>query len=79
MNRIFLLLVLATLTGCHAEKTQVVTEGDRQFLYVLDDPNVYVYNVIEIDGCEYIAVGRGRSFALTHKGNCRHCQERHGN
>ena len=32
------------------------------------------YHVIVIDSCEYLSYTRG--WDLTHKGNCRYCQER---
>ena len=37
------------------------------------------YHIQEIDGCEYILVNglRNKDVALTHKGNCKACEERH--
>lgn len=39
------------------------------------------YFITEIDGCEYVATcsDGGRSYTLTHKGNCKYCAERKSN
>ncbi len=37
---------------------------------------VYNFEVIEIDGCEYLIGTHGYGGFMTHKGNCKFCAER---
>jgi len=40
------------------------------------------YKIIEIDSCEYIFISRrpfAGDMALTHKGNCKYCEQRKAN
>jgi len=73
MKRIFYLMVMVTIiSGCedasYVKKPTIYSDGRMK------DLKVYV-----IDGCEYIGKLRGgNSDVLTHKGNCKFCEERNG-
>lgn len=36
----------------------------------------YAFEVIEVDNCEYLIGTQGYGGYLTHKGNCKYCEER---
>jgi hypothetical protein len=72
MKKLLLISVLA-LVGCGQSETKI-DEKDR--LHLKGDVYTYPINTFEYDGCEYIAVGQGTGLSVTHKGNCKYCQER---
>lgn len=65
--------LLVVLTGC---------EQTRKNETVVDSQGT-VWEVIEIDSCEYIymhsAFGNGHAGFLSHKGNCKYCEQRRKN
>ena len=73
-------LISASLFSCSSEEpAQEPTEETGGDGYIsFDYGEVDVYHIQEIDGCEYILVnGRENTEpALTHKGNCKYCEER---
>ena len=73
MKYLFLLL-LAFALGCNATKTEV-KDGS---LHIEGYPELHSYKVREFEykGCEYLAIGSGHSLTVTHKGNCKYCQQR---
>ena len=42
----------------------------------IKDANNYTWEVVTIDSCEYIVDYSKYSSGMSHKGNCRFCQER---
>lgn len=80
MKKLLFLLISASLFSCGSEEpTQEPTEKTSDDSYMsFEYGGVDVYHIQEIDGCEYILVnGRENSEpALTHKGNCKYCEER---
>lgn len=76
MKRLLALVALVGFTGCPTPESKVLmgTDGERRTTY-----NIYqkgfassvTYNVVEIDGCEYLFHCGGGSLSITHKGNCK--------
>ena len=65
---IFAILISFVLISCSSN------EEPKKLLNV--ENSKYCYWVIEIDGCEYIESGILDQRVLTHKGNCKYCEER---
>ena len=68
---VFIILLLAPSCGV-SEKPNVQKEVTNQINFRYDNNNTY--EIIKIDGCEYVkgwaGVGNGGPY-LTHKGNCK--------
>ena len=74
MKYILLLLVIFMFCGCGYKATRI---NESNSLELVDDPNgAYTIREFEYDGCQYIAFGGGSSLTITHKGNCKYCQQR---
>jgi hypothetical protein len=54
------------------------TKKPAENFKVEDYPRVSRYGIQVIDSCEYIVSIYDRSRTVTHKGNCKFCQQRNG-
>ncbi len=61
MKKLFFLLFILLIVSCVQKNDRTIVQGS----------NKREYEVIEIDGCEYI-YGKHR---LAHKGNCKYCKK----
>lgn len=68
----FILLTVLLMCGCKNDKTEVKDDT----LTLSDGFVSYKIREVEYKGCEYIIFGQGDSLAVTHKGNCKYCQQR---
>lgn len=74
MKYMFAALLAIMLCGCGSKETRITEEHK---LELKDDPNSsYTIHEFEYDGCQYIAFGQGHGLTVTHKGNCKYCQQR---
>jgi hypothetical protein len=69
-HNIYLLLIAFVLFGCkevntHTKNTDFVISKDTNPL-----------QLVEIDSCEYFFGDWGYASVLTHKGNCKFCEQR---
>lgn len=62
---IFITLAAIMMVGCIEHKGTRIT-----------DSNNYTWEVVTIDSCEYIVEYGKYGSVLSHKGNCRFCQQR---
>jgi hypothetical protein len=65
------LLLVALLFSCDVPQRERTQFSDAKRIGT--DTEIIEYRVVVIDSCEYLYTGRGK---LTHKGNCRFCEER---
>jgi hypothetical protein len=65
-------MIAFLLCGCPKPQVELNKEKSKVGVYGFE----YDIRVFEYDGCEYICVGGGSSLTITHKGNCKYCQER---
>ena len=66
-NTLYLVLALVLCVGCNPAGS----ENDK-------NPEES-YRIVEIDSCEYIYINRRPwegDMAITHKGNCKYCEQR---
>lgn len=74
MKYLFIALLVIMVCGCGHKETKITEEHK---LELKDDPNsAYTIREFEYDGCQYIAFGAGSGLTVTHKGNCKYCQQR---
>jgi len=81
MKYLFSFILLVFLCGCANTETKVVSEDTRTVatdstLQLKGHIGGHMIREFEYDGCQYIAFGTGNSFTVTHKGNCKYCQQR---
>lgn len=69
----YLLVACLAIMLCGCNNSTEVKEGK---LYLEGVPDFYSIRTFEYDGCEYISFGSGNSLTITHKGNCKYCQQR---
>jgi len=77
------LMLIALLSGCKGSDD--MEKGESRFLYEanqVDPDNIENnYDVIEIDGCEYIVYSEMHGYAgygfMAHKGNCKNPIHKH--
>ena len=69
--KIFYIILAIFLVSCQAENTQYTQYSEEK--RIRTDNSIIGYQVIVIDSCEYIYTEKGR---LTHKGNCKFCEQR---
>lgn len=73
MKKILLLsLIIITSCSCNCPPSPSSQEGDH--VEKLED-YVWSAKVVEYDSCEYVLIF-GDSKGITHKGNCKYCEER---
>ena len=77
---LILLFAVALFTACDESnryETQVVETETGETVYKVDGVTLHV---VEIDGCEYLIghywIGDNGYGYLSHKGNCKYCEER---
>lgn len=91
MKHIIFILTIILLCGCRQKngidyvvKPKPSTVKQKEVKQVTSNYNT-TYNVVEVDGCEYIVKhnpiresgGSKRDIiSITHKGNCKYCLER---
>ena len=68
MKRITILLII--LASC-SEPKQKTAEPEVNQINNLSDRYSEHYEIYELDGCEYIAIGFGKRRWGSHKGNCK--------
>lgn len=70
----FILLVMSCFFSCSVS----TNENKKATASNIDDNVVknYGIQILTIDSCEYVWVKKGRGAGLTHKGNCKYCDER---
>lgn len=65
--------LIIMIIGCH----ETLPEADPEVSTETNNK----YETVVIDSCEYIQYDKGyldnRVYAITHKGNCKYCIERH--
>lgn len=61
MKKLILTLTAIMMVGCDKSKSISSVDG---------------YNIVIVDSCEYIRNGNYYGNVITHKGNCKYCQER---
>jgi hypothetical protein len=72
-----LLVCLLLVCGCGAQETKVIYKNDEAVaLQITGHADQISLNIIKIEGCEYIFLFRSGSIALTHKGDCKYCQNK---
>lgn len=76
-----ILVAVLLLCGCGggSNNAEIVTTTNGKALKVnsgIIATDNYRIIEFEYDGCEYIAFGSGSYFSVTHKGNCKYCQQR---
>ena len=77
-----IILVVITLGGCKIDYDPAnIPIQQAQISYVENE--VYLRNIIYlvvVDSCEYVvyreSFGRGAAGGITHKGNCKFCEQR---
>lgn len=67
----FILITVLLFCGCGYKETKITDS-----LEIKDHMNSYMIREFEHDGCQYIAFGAGTGLSVTHKGNCKYCQQR---
>lgn len=72
LGKLIILIALLGVCGCGYKETKITDS-----LEITDHMNSYMIREFEYDGCQYIAFGAGTGLSVTHKGNCKYCQERH--
>ena len=75
MKKILLLfLIIITSCDCNCPSSQEETSQKDNSVRKLED-YVWSSKVVEYDSCEYVLIF-GESKGITHKGNCKYCEER---
>lgn len=78
MKALLLIFFLLCSAGCGGGNKSVPAEKlpplQVNFLSEKGPPDFFM---VEIDGCEYIVSNRNREYGITHRGNCRLCEQRH--
>ena len=62
----YILLITLTLFSCKTTGKETT---------ILETHLGYQFSILEVDGCEYLMIANDRQ-TLTHKGNCKYCNER---
>lgn len=65
------LLILSLLAGCTEPDGQ-----EREIKVRSHEAFFSSYEIVKIDSCEYLELVTGDRYALTHKGNCKYCEQR---
>ena len=71
-----LMVIMIVISGCYKTENVFGTENVniRKTKTVIEGQHIEVYM---IDGCEYIGkISGGNTDILTHKGNCKFCEQR---
>jgi hypothetical protein len=77
MKKVIICLLLSTIIFCSCESDFAVEDRERRKLFETSETvNGYHVAIIEIDSCQYLISGVGYSQMMTHKGNCKFCEER---
>ena len=69
----YMLLVAVIFCGC--DDMNRAEERTKVFKTAVE-VNGYQISIIEFDSCQYLISGVGNSQMMTHKGNCKFCEER---
>lgn len=69
----YVLLVAVIFCGC--DDMNRAEERSKVFKTAVE-VNGYQISIIEFDSCQYLISGVGYSQMMTHKGNCKFCEER---
>lgn len=79
MKKLFVIFFLC-LTSCVSRKEHSIelTVPDSPEWYINDHSGYSIARIIVIDNCEYIIIDESTAYTrgITHKGNCKYCQER---
>ncbi len=70
-NLLFVFASLMLLTSCFPNN---YSDSSTKTKYVIGQVSV---QIIVMDSCEYLYVQNAQSSLLTHKGNCKYCEQRH--
>lgn len=74
MKHLFTIVLAIMVCGCIGRNGK--TEVKDNALMLEDMSSSYKIREFEYDGCQYISFGSGHNLAVTHKGNCKYCQQR---